>query len=81
MQFVSDSATDRSLNGMNIHVWEENGEWFWDDADDHGGFDRNVPCGPFPAKHAAIADANTISPNAPVRLVINYKPPRYENDP
>jgi hypothetical protein len=60
---------------MMIHVWEEKGEWFWDDAEDHGGFDRNVPSGPFASRDEAIQDANEIFGDAEV---VDGKPDRYE---
>lgn len=63
-----------------IHVWydehhEDGPGWFWDDAEDHGGFDRNVSCGPFASRDEAIQDANEIFGNAEV---IDGKPERYE---
>lgn len=46
---------------MRIHVWHIDGEgWFWDDAEDHGGYDRCVPCGPFRARIDALKDAESI---------------------
>jgi hypothetical protein len=61
---------------MAIHVWHEDGRFFWDDAEDHGGFDRNVPCGPFPSRESAIEDAQQLFP-ANVH-VFDFKPPRYD---
>lgn len=42
-----------------IHIFQLQGKpgFYWDDAEDHGGFDRNVPCGPFPNRMVAQADA------------------------
>jgi hypothetical protein len=60
-----------------IHTWEENGEWYWDDAEDHGGFDRNVPCGPFLSRDATIADAAEVF--GPDVLVQDGKPGRYDD--
>lgn len=40
-----------------IHVWNDRGAYFWDDAEDHGGFDRNSPTGPFHDEASAIDDA------------------------
>lgn len=40
-----------------IHVWSDGGAFYWDDAEDHGGFDRNSPTGPFHDEARAIEDA------------------------
>lgn len=59
-----------------VHVWTEGGEYFWDDSEDHGGFDRNVPSGPFTSYGDAVSDAKEIWP---VVKVEPYKPARYED--
>ena len=38
-------------------IWCEQSQWFWDDAEDHGGFDRISPQGPFYSMDSARADA------------------------
>jgi hypothetical protein len=40
-----------------VCIWHEPNGWFWDVAEDHGGFDRCVAEGPFPSEDAALADA------------------------
>lgn len=40
-----------------ICLWQDGFKWFWDDAEDHGGFDRCIPSGPFDTRTAAIDDA------------------------
>jgi hypothetical protein len=32
---------------MNFCIWEEDDGHYWDDAEDHGGYDRISPIGPF----------------------------------
>jgi hypothetical protein len=59
-----------------IHLWEEDLLWFWDDAEDHGGFDRNVATGPFASDIAALADAQACMGSEDLE-VISGKPPRY----
>jgi hypothetical protein len=58
-----------------VHIWEENGEWYWDDAEDHGGFDRCVPSGPFPNRLAAIIAADPQHGDIEIR---EGKPPHYD---
>ena len=58
---------------MKIHIWYNDG-WYWDDAEDHGGYDRNTPCGPFNARRLAIADAEEV---ATIEEIIEGKPTRY----
>lgn len=44
-----------------VCVWPRNsGLWFWDDAEDHGGFDRISPMGPFHSREDAVADVRAI---------------------
>jgi hypothetical protein len=43
-----------------IHVWQGSGGFLWDDAEDHGGFDSNVPCGPFPEYLECVQDAEMV---------------------
>jgi hypothetical protein len=71
------------------HVWHEDvtdedwmeghGEsgFFWDDAEDHGGFDRNTPCGPFEKREQAVQDATKCFGQEPT--IIEGKPERYED--
>lgn len=40
-----------------IHTWQDNDKWFWDDAENHGGFDACVPSGPFDTEDGALKDA------------------------
>lgn len=47
---------------MIVCVWNEGGKWFWDDSEDHGGFDRISPMGPFETERAAREDARAFSP-------------------
>ena len=36
------------MNKIKLCLWHESGKgWFWDDSEDHGGFDRISPNGPF----------------------------------
>ena len=60
------------------HIWHEEGHeegYFWDDAEDHGGFDRNVPCGPFATYELALKDAKVLFPDE--LTVLEGKPHRY----
>lgn len=61
------------------HIWFENDCYFWDDAEDHGGFDRNVPTGPFDTRERAVADARVVFGQG-VDLV-EGRPPRYDEQP
>ena len=61
-----------------IHVWEEDRGWYWDDAEDPGGSDRNVPCGPFADRDEAIRDAEQCFRHSVT--VSEGKPTRYEAD-
>lgn len=39
-------------------IWHEEGKgWRWDDAEDHGGYDRISPSELFPTRELAEADA------------------------
>ena len=65
-----------------ICVWfdEKVQAYFWDDSEDHGGFDRCVPSGPFETQGAAITDAESI---IEIDSVSDYAPYYYresEND-
>lgn len=40
--------------------WWDRGGWYWDDAEDHGGFDRASPNGPCGSKCEAQADAENL---------------------
>lgn len=43
---------------VTVRVWESwAGVWFWDDAEDHGGFDRISPMGPHTSKQSAMDHA------------------------
>lgn len=44
---------------VRVAVWNEGESFFWDDAEDHGGFDRISPNGPFADRESAKADAVT----------------------
>ena len=62
------------------YVWHETNDdqetgYFWDDAEDHGGFDRNVPCGPFDTHDLAVQDAIECFRETPT--VLEGKPHRY----
>ena len=61
---------------MRIHVWKTDKGWMWDDAEDHGGYDRNIPCGPFPQRQNAIDDAAKCG-NVTIEEVIEGEPLRY----
>jgi hypothetical protein len=41
---------------MRIALWLDNGDWYYDDAEDHG-FGPNLPVGGFLTEAAAKADA------------------------
>lgn len=43
-----------------FHVWHGPRGWYWDDAEDHGGYDRMSPNGPHPWASAAEADARKV---------------------
>jgi len=58
-----------------VYMWQEETKFFWDDAEDHGGFDRNVPCGPFDSRKEAIIDVASLFRVKPE--VIEGKPERY----
>jgi hypothetical protein len=50
------------MKAPTIHVWHDSEAkgWLWDDAEDHGGYDRCVPCGPFASEDDAERDALTV---------------------
>lgn len=43
-----------------VAIWNEGESFFWDDAEDHGGFDRISPNGPFHTRAAAKHDAELV---------------------
>lgn len=45
---------------ITICVWQNSKGWFWDDAEDHGGYDRISPMGPFESRGAASDNAREI---------------------
>lgn len=57
------------------HIWHEKEGYFWDDAEDHGGFDRNVPSGPFATHELAVQDATECFGETPA--ILDGKPFRY----
>jgi hypothetical protein len=59
---------------MRVHIWEESDGFYWDDAEDHGGYDRNVPCGPFSSEERAVLDACSV---CDLIEIIDGKPWRY----
>ena len=60
------------------HIWTEGdgarAAYFWDDAEDHGGFDRNSPTGPFGSYDETLHDAQSVF-GSDVEI-IDGKPPR-----
>lgn len=59
-----------------ICLWQEQNKWYWDDAEDHGGFDRCKPAGPFDTEVKAIKDASALF-GAESMLVAYQKPEHY----
>lgn len=43
-----------------IHIWQEDDGCYWDDAENHGGFDAAVQMGPFKTKLVALLDACSV---------------------
>lgn len=65
-----------------IHIWQEDGDWYWDDAEDHGGFDRCVPSGPFATETNAYLDASSLFGSAIDEDDVHYgsKPTHYPDE-
>jgi len=57
-----------------VHLWSDDDGHYWDDSEDHGGFDRNVPSGPFDTREAATQDAKELFGNI---TIVDGKPSRY----
>lgn len=43
-----------------IHIWRIGNVCYWDDAENHGGFDACVPSGPYKNKLDALLDACSV---------------------
>ena len=63
---------------MRIAVWfdADKGGFAWDDAEDHGGFDRVSPQGYFHTRAAAMQDAREAFPNDSIEFE-DGKPEHY----
>jgi hypothetical protein len=67
-----------------VHIWHDSARqgWLWDDAEDHGGYDRCIPCGPFHSQGEAWRDANDgMGTQArPLNIEFGYPPSHYEQE-
>jgi hypothetical protein len=63
---------------VRVAVWNEGESFFWDDAEDHGGFDRCSPHGAFATRGAACEDARVIL--SPFPVIFEDGPPSYYGD-
>ena len=65
---------------ITVHIWpsEQGTFWFWDTAEDSGGFDRLVPTGPFQSRQLCIRDVREafFDTGQPITL-LEGKPERY----
>lgn len=60
-----------------ICIWQgRDSGWYWDDSEDHGGFDRISPMGPHDTETAAEADARAMFPGC----AIEAGPPLHYRD-
>lgn len=59
-------------------VWYADTGWVWDDSEDHGGFDRCVPRGPFDTEEEAMLDAKSTFPKNAVSFR-RSKPDHYHD--
>ena len=59
------------------YVWQEDDSWYWDDAENHGGFDACVPTGPFTTKSNALNDIIYVLGDSIDDIVIGEKPTHY----
>ncbi len=65
-----------------FNVWPDPyRSWWWDDVEDHGGYDRNVACGPFESREAAEASARALCDDWANAEAVDGEPWRYVNDP
>jgi hypothetical protein len=65
---------------ITVHIWpsEQGTFWFWDTAEDSGGFGYTVPTGPFTSRQLCIKDAREVflDIGQPITL-LEGKPARY----
>ncbi len=60
-----------------VCIWQgRDSGWYWDDSEDHGGFDRISPMGPHDTEAAAEADARDLFPGC----AIEAGPPLHYRD-
>lgn len=74
------TALDPMKYAIALCVWHTEAGWVWDDSEDHGGFDRCVPMGPFNTEEAAMLDGKNTFPDNPVSFR-RSKPDHYEDRP
>ena len=60
-----------------IAVWFEPDGWYWDDAEDHGGYDRISPNGPYASKVEAAKNAEFCY-GGQIEIVYGQRPDYYE---
>lgn len=58
-------------------VWEESTGWYWDDSEDHGGFDRISPMGPHASASAAQDDARICFADDTLQFIDGARPAHY----
>lgn len=65
-----------------VCIWNQDDRgWLWDDAEDHGGFDRVSPKGPFASEQEAKQDAaDFFKTNVDNLEVINRRPDYYPDE-
>lgn len=61
---------------IRVCVWHTDTGWLWDDAEDHGGFDRISPQGPHASRADAEADARARFAGQAVEIV-DQEPAHY----
>lgn len=64
---------------MTVCIWETDDGQVWDDAEDHGGFDRLIHSKPFPTVGDAMKDAESVFPNTSIYFEYG-KPSHYVAD-
>jgi hypothetical protein len=67
------------MDVITVHIWpsEQGTFWFWDTAEDSGGFDRLVPTGPFRSRQLCIKDVREAFFDTDQITLLEGKPERY----
>lgn len=66
---------------MQVCVWHHDGGeidgleydpgWYWDDSEDHGGYDRISPMGPYEDVTTVLGDASSVFEDTDVVFTMN----------